>query len=70
MYDAVAKIILTASPSENWKRPPGAYNLTLKEAVNLAQYVEAVYIWHYTLLVVHARKQDCGRETGPIDPIQ
>jgi len=49
MYDAVAKMILTASPSENWKRPPEAYNLTLKEAVNLAQYVEAVYIWQWCM---------------------
>ena len=50
--DADAKMILMASPSENWKRPPGrphimwlniiqrdlrAYNLTLNEAVDLAQ---------------------------------
>ena len=50
--DADAKLILTATASKNWKRPPGrpritwlntiqhdlrAYNLTLNEAVNLAQ---------------------------------
>jgi len=50
--DADAKMILTATPTENWKRPPGrpritwlntiqrdltAYNLTLNEAVGLAQ---------------------------------
>jgi len=50
--DADAKTILTAPPSDNWKRPPGrpritwlnivqrdlrAYNLTLNEAVDLAQ---------------------------------
>jgi len=50
--DADAKMILTAPPPENWKRPPGrsrimwlntvqrdlrAYNLTLNEAVDLAQ---------------------------------
>ena len=50
--DADAKMILTAPPTDNWKRPPGrpritwlntiqrdlrAYNLTLKEAVDLAQ---------------------------------
>jgi len=40
-----------------------AYNLTLKEAVDLAQNhplsVEAdVYIWHYALLVVHARTEE------------
>jgi len=53
MYDdADAKMILTAPPPENWKRLPGrprimwlnilqwdlrAYNLTLNEAVDLAQ---------------------------------
>jgi len=51
--DADAKMILTAPPPENWKRPPGrhhitwlnivqwdlrAYNSTLNEAVDLAQY--------------------------------
>jgi len=41
--DADAKMILTAPPSENWKRPPGRPHiawlntLTLKEAVHLAQ---------------------------------
>jgi len=50
--DADAKVILTALPPENWMRPPGrphimwlntiqrdlrAYNLTLNEAVDLAQ---------------------------------
>jgi len=50
--DADAKMILTALPPENWKRPPAcpritwlntvqrdlrAYNLTLNEAVDLAQ---------------------------------
>jgi len=50
--DADAKMILTAPPQDNWKRPPGrphitwlntiqctlrAYNLTLNEAVDLAQ---------------------------------
>jgi len=50
--DADAKVILTAPPPENWKRPPGrppitwlntiqrdlrAYNLTLNKAVDLAQ---------------------------------
>jgi len=50
--DADAKMILMASPPENWKRPPGrpritwmntiyqdlrVYNLTLNEAVDLAQ---------------------------------
>ena len=50
--DADAKMILTAPPLENWKRPPGhphitrlntiqrdvrAYNLTLNAAVDLAQ---------------------------------
>ena len=40
-----------------------AYNLTLNEAVDLAQNrplsVEAdVYIWHYALLVVHARTEE------------
>jgi len=40
-----------------------AYNLTLNEAVDLAQMpsVEAdVYVWCYALLVVHARKEDEG----------
>jgi len=50
--DADAKMILTAYPPDNWKRPPGrprvtwlntvqhdlrAYNLALNEAVDLAQ---------------------------------
>jgi len=38
-----------------------AYNLTLNEAVDLAQnrHVEAdVYIWRYALLVVLARKEE------------
>jgi len=50
--DADAKMILTAPPPDNWKRPPGrpcimclntsqrdlrVYNLTLNEAVDLAQ---------------------------------
>ena len=50
--DADAKMILRAPPPDNWKRPPGrpritwlntvphnlrAYNLTLNEAVDLAQ---------------------------------
>jgi len=40
-----------------------AYNLTLNEAVDLAQNrplsVEAdVYVWHNALLVVHARKEE------------
>ena len=50
--DADAKVILTAPPPENWKRPPErpritwlntvqcdlrAYNLTLNEAVYLTQ---------------------------------
>jgi len=50
--DADAKLILTSPPPDNWKRPPGrpritrlntvqhdlrAYNLTLNEAVDLAQ---------------------------------
>jgi len=50
--DADAKMILTALPPDNWKRPPGrphimwlntvqrdvrAYNLTPNEAVNLAK---------------------------------
>jgi len=50
--DADAKMILTAPPPANWKRPPGrpcitwlntiqrdlrVYNLTLNEAVDLAQ---------------------------------
>jgi len=50
--DADAKMILTLPPPENWKRPPArpritwlntiqrdlrAYNLTLNEAVDLAQ---------------------------------
>ena len=50
--DTDAKMILTAPPQENWKRPPGrpritwlktiqrdlrAYSLTLNEAVDLAQ---------------------------------
>jgi len=50
--NADAKMILTALPPDNWKRPPGrpritwlntvqrdlrAYNLTLNEAVDLAQ---------------------------------
>jgi len=50
--DTDAKMILTAPPPDNWKRPPGhpritwlntvqhdlrAYNLTLIETVNLAQ---------------------------------
>ena len=50
--DADAKMILTAPPPDNWKRPPGrphitwlntiqrdlrAYNLTQNKAVNLAQ---------------------------------
>jgi len=51
--DADAKMILTVPPPEDWKRPPGrprstwlntvqwnlrAYNSTLNEAVDLAQY--------------------------------
>jgi len=50
--EADAKMVLTAPPPDNWKRPPGrprvkwlntvqrdlrAYNLTLNEAVDLAQ---------------------------------
>jgi len=50
--NADAKVIITAPPPENWKRPPGrpritwlntiqqvlrAYSLTLNEAVDLAQ---------------------------------
>jgi len=50
--DADAKLILTALPPENWKRPPGrpctmwlntiqwdlrTYNLTLNKAVDMAQ---------------------------------
>ena len=74
--DAKIILTAPPSPSENWKRPPGrpritwmntvqpdlrAYNLTLNEAVDLAQnrHVEAdVYIWRYALLVVLARKEE------------
>ena len=69
-------MILTAPPPDNWKTVPRhpcitwlntvqrdfrAYNLTLNEAVDLAQnrpmWVEAVYVWRYALLVVRARKE-------------
>jgi len=76
--DTDAKMILTAPSSQNWKRPPGrpritwlntiqrdltAYNLTLNEAVDLAQNCP---LWRlmsrygplYALLVVHARKEE------------
>ena len=41
-----------------------AYNLALNEAVDLAQnrplwrLVTDIYVWRYTLLVVHARKEE------------
>jgi len=68
--DADAKMILTASLSGNWKRPPvhscimwlntiqcdlRTCNLTLNEAVDLAQNRP---VWHCALLVVHARKEE------------
>jgi len=77
--DVDAKMILTAPSPNNWKRPPGrpritwlntvqrdlrAHNLTLNEAVDLAQnrplwrLVTDIYVWRYTLLVVHARKEE------------
>ena len=73
-----AKMILAAAPPDNWKRPPGrprimwlntvqrdlrAYNLTLNEAVDLAQNrplcrLMSMYgATHYALLVVHARTE-------------
>jgi len=77
--DADAKMILMAPPPDDWKRPPGrpyitwlntvkwdlrAYELTLNEAVNLAQnhplwrMMSTYAIWRYALLVVHARKEE------------
>ena len=72
--DADAKMFLTAPQPDNWKRPPGrphimwlntiqhnlrAYNLTLNEAVDLAQnHPLWRHVWHYALLVVHARKEE------------
>jgi len=70
-----AKQILTASPLENWRRPPGcphtmwmkttrqdleSLNLSLNEAIDVAQNrplwrMTSIYIWHYALIVVHAR---------------
>ena len=56
--DADVKMVLTAPLPENWKRPPGhsritwlntvqrdlkAYNLTLNEAVDLAQRLMSTY---------------------------
>ena len=82
-HDADAKMILTAPPPENWKRPPGrprikwlntvqqdltAYNLTLNEAVDLAQnhplrtlmsmYVDMSCMYVYALVVVHPREEE------------
>ena len=74
--NADAKMILTAPPPKNWNRPPGhphitwlntiqrdlrTYNLTLNEAVDLAQSHPAeadVYVLRYALLVVHSRKPE------------
>ena len=73
-----AKMILAAAPPDNWKRPPGrprimwlntvqhhlrAYNLTLNEAVDLAQnrplcrLMSTCGATYYALLVVHARTE-------------
>jgi len=73
-----AKQILTASPLENWRRPPGrphntwmkttqkdlkSMNLSLNEAIDVAQnrplwrLIIDVYVWHYALIVAHARNE-------------
>jgi len=74
--DADATMILTALPPDNWRRPPGrpritwlntvqwdlrAYNLTLNEAVDLAQnrpLWRLMSTWCYALLVAHDRKEE------------
>ena len=76
--DAHAKMILTAPPPDNWKRPPGRprYQYHTAEhrparSESLQPHTERssrpgpepssveadVYVWCYTLLVVHARKE-------------
>jgi len=82
MQIADAKLILAVPLSWNWKRPPGrspitwlnttqqrdlrTYNLTLNEAVDLAQNCPLCTLMstygatHYALLVVHDRKEEEG----------
>jgi len=68
-----AKIILMAPPPDNWKRPPGRPDITWLSTVQhslqphterssrhdpeLSSVEADVYVWHYALLVVHARKE-------------
>jgi len=70
--EADAKMILTAPPPENWRRPPERPSITWLNTVQRdlrtriewssrpgsePSSVEAdVYVWRYALLEVHARK--------------
>jgi len=67
-------MILTTPPLENWKRQPGCHRITwlLARSESLQPHTERssrpgpeppsveadVYVWHYALLVVHARKEE------------
>jgi len=86
-HDADAKMILMVPPPDNWKIPPGhpritwlntvqrdlrAYNLTLNEAVSLAQnrcLRRLMFVCCYALLVVHARKEEVEYDTGIGEPV-
>ena len=73
-----AKMILTAPPPKNWKRPPGRLHITWLSTIqhdltvynlDLAQNhplwrLMSTYVWRYALLVVHARKEE--EDVGPL----
>jgi len=56
--DADAKMILTAPPPDNWRRPPGRPLITNSSGSESPSVEAGVYIWCYALLVVHARKEE------------
>jgi len=85
--DADAKMVLTVRSPDNWKRPPGrprvtllntvqrdlrAYNLTLNEAVDLAQnrplwrLMSTYGAMHY--IMVHARKAEEAGSILSVEP--
>jgi len=69
--------IFTAAPLENWRRPPGRRSTTWMKTAAPKNPVTShwsnrcgsesstletdVYIWHYALLVVHAKKEEEGK---------
>jgi len=82
--DAHAKMILMVPPPENWKRPPGRPRITWLNNIqeDLQPHTEQssrcgseppsveadVYVWHYAVLVVHARKQE-EEGVGRLSPV-